>query len=605
MNSYSPKSADRPSRLSAGLAYGIVALATFVLGALVFRRVQTFHNETFDLAFYARIAWGMSRGDYYEPMLDTSVRGLHLAWVLIPLGWIGRVVGTVPTLLVAQTLAFGATGGLLVRAARRKVGPWAGVVFALAWCAYPNLAHVFTFEFHPGNLALPFFVWALDAIDRERVKPAIAAMTLALLCREDLALVLVPLACLGAYAARGDRKTLGAYGVAAAGFVAYFSYFLFVLQPAHAPRNGSLALHFGPWGSSAGEMLRFVVTHPGAVAEHLASGHRYAYPLAIVVPLAVLPALLGGRWLLPVLPIVAVNLLSHFPGTAGIESHYLTPAVPFLVFAAIEGLSRLGFSPMWWAPVVISSLGATVWFGAYPFSIPFEKSRFIRDARADAASAIVRAIPPRATVQVPYALLPHVAERPIVRRAPPPDLATDVVVLDAWHRTRYLHDEHLIRTIEEPVTRDWLAKPRRKLARAEGDFLMFVRGNPREGIGARRALVGRAEPESGETLTRCLGLLGSRLDGRELVLDFVAREACASDLAMRLGTGDRPVRVDLLFGGLFSPAHFERGDKLSSRHAMTAAEIADYRAGAFRIGLIRQSGARPDEWDRNSVPLTP
>ena len=62
--------------VSQGVLFALLGIARHV----------TFHNETFDLAFYTRIAWGLVRNDFWEPLVDAHVYGLHLSPVLVPLG---------------------------------------------------------------------------------------------------------------------------------------------------------------------------------------------------------------------------------------------------------------------------------------------------------------------------------------------------------------------------------------------------------------------------------------------------------------------------------------------------------------------------------------
>src|SRR4051812_43397624 len=68
-------------------------------------RYRTFHNRTFDLALYARQAWGLVHGDFWDPIVDSHFLGTHVALVLWPLGSLGRYFGVVPVLIVAQALA--------------------------------------------------------------------------------------------------------------------------------------------------------------------------------------------------------------------------------------------------------------------------------------------------------------------------------------------------------------------------------------------------------------------------------------------------------------------------------------------------------------------
>jgi hypothetical protein len=55
--------------------------------------------------------------------------------------------------------------------------------------------------------------------------------------------------------------------------------------------------------------------------------------------------------------------------------------------------------------------------------------------------------------------------------------------------------------------------------------------------------------------------------------------------------------VDLVADGLLSPAHFERGDRIRSVHAIEPRELEP----ALRIGAVRSSGARPEHEDPMSV----
>jgi hypothetical protein len=175
-------------------------------------------------------------------------------------------------------------------------------------------------------------------------------------------------------------------------------------------------------------------------------------------------------------------------------------------------------------------------------------------------------------------------------------------VLDVSHRRRFAHSEDLLRTIEEPVTRAWLARADHQLLVASGDLLLLRRGRPSRAGLVRRYLAGVAPAASGTKLCACLAVRGARLHARSLVLELVASGACPSDLALRIETTERPSRVDLPFDGLLSPAQLMAGDWLRSRHLLSDDE---HRAvaldGQVRIGALRASGARPEPSDPISV----
>ncbi len=116
------------------------------------------------------------------------VLGLHASPVLVPLGWLGMLVGTVPVLLLALTLSAGLAAQRLAQMGARTLGPW-GALAGLAFALHPNLSHVLSYEFHPGTLALGPLVWTLDALDRRDARGLLWATVAVLLCREDLAAI--------------------------------------------------------------------------------------------------------------------------------------------------------------------------------------------------------------------------------------------------------------------------------------------------------------------------------------------------------------------------------------------------------------------------------
>jgi hypothetical protein len=297
-------------------------------------------------------------------------------------------------------------------------------------------------------------------------------------------------------------------------------------------------------------------------------------------------------------------VLSDWSTSTDLASHYLTPAVPALVAGAIVGLERIVSTRRQTAPLVAFA-GSIVAFhivaGGSPASLDFDRASYVSDRRAIAAARIVAAIPEDATIQVPYALMPHLAARPKLGPPPPPERNADFVAFDAWHRARYRHRETLLRTSEEPPLRAWLAREDHALVAAEGDYLLLERGRPpREGVGMR-ARIGEADPASGRRLSACLHLLSAELDRARLTLELVATGPCPSDLAIRIGRGYRPRRVDLLFDGLLSPAHLARGDRLRSVHEVRPNEYGRWSREGVRIGLLRSSGARPEHEDPMAI----
>lgn len=584
-----------------------LALAQGTLFALLgLARYATFHNQTFDLAFYVRMAWGLVHTDYWEPMVDAHFYGLHLSPILLPLGALGELTAFAPVLIVAQAAALALATFPLARIGARHLGSSGAILAAVLWLLYPNLGHVAGYEAHPGTMAALPLAWTAVALDDGSRRALILGALGALACREDLALVVVLAALVYGLRHRASWRVGAVVGAAS---LAYALFFFLYLQPAHAPPTGSLELHFGSFGDSLPEVAAYPLSHPGALLSHLGATERLLYLPKLFAPLAFL-VLLRPRWLVPTIPILAINLVSEWPTTTDLDVHYLTPALPFLIAGAVDGAAvAQRWVPRFVVPAlaVLAVLIGHAVAGGTPLSLDYPRGAFTADHRTAGARAIVARIEADAHVQAPYALLPHLAARETLHRASSPEANADYVVLDAAHRRAYAGDEDLIRTVEEPPVRDWMARDDHRLVLAAGDYYLLERGHhPRDGLGGL-AIGGRVDPESGVALCDCLALRDATVEGDRLTLRFVAREPCPSDLAIRIGTADRPRRVDLLFGGWLSPAHLRRGDLAVSAHRLAPRERAAIVARGLRVGAIRQSGARPrpDDPDSIAAPLSP
>ncbi|MFI5308302.1 MAG: DUF2079 domain-containing protein [Polyangiales bacterium] len=593
------QSRNRLAHAAVGAAMLVFALLT---SWLALARYAAVHNRTYDLALYARVAWGLAHFDAWDPIVGGGPFGGHSSFVLLPLGALGALLGTVPVLLVAQAIAIALSAWPIALIGSRRLGVIGGPLAACAFLLYPNLGHVASYEFHPGTLAILPLCWAMHALDREQPRALAACCAAALACRASIAPQTLMLGLL----ALSGPSLLRAMGVRIALLsAAYFALSVALLESA-IPHGaaGSLAQHFGIWGGSPFGVLVALARTPAVVLAHFAAPQRASYLLRVLAPLAFLP-LLRPRLLLVAAPPLALNLVSAFPTAVNIDSHYLTTAVPAFAAGAIEALAALltrlqsarparalCVAAFWFASVLGSILA-----GGLPWSRDFEVADFRGDELTRSGREVLAVVGDTASVQAPDALLPHFAERHLLARQPPPERVTDFVVLDIAHRARFAQKEDLLRTTEEPLVRSWLARPDHGLAYADRRFVVLRRGQrPRAGL-VTRYFAGFAPPDSGIALTDCLAVRGADIEGKRLWIELVARGPCPSDLALRLGVGHKPLRVDLLFDGLLSPGHLARGDLLRSPHLLSDTERTALLHRSLVVGALRASGAPPHHWD--------
>ncbi len=608
----------------------VALVATLAFAFLALRRYATFHNETFDLAFYARIVWGLGHGDRYQPLTNSDLWGLHASPILYVLGTLGRALPIIPLMLVVQAASVCAAGIPLSRIAARRVGhPHAADVTIVAWLLYPTVASLATYEFHPSALALFPLAQAVDWLDRRQFPRAAVALVVAALCREDAALVAGFAGLAFALRTQAPRKQrvagLAAFGVG----TAWFAYYFLVIAPRHLPHTGSLDLHFGHLARSPSGLLVAVLRHPIETARTLATPIKLLYAPRMLAPLAFL-SLLAPRWLLPAVVPLAINVLSRFPSAPEIASHYSALAVPFVFASAAHGAGRLAaLRPgalnrnvmIAGAAVAVGTLLAQHRAGATPLSRRWDTSVFRRDARASDLERLLRDVPRDESVVAPDYVLPHVAERPLIQRVAAWTRQFEWVIVPVGHRQRFGTTQHVWRSTEEVLVRNALNNPGYGLQSVFGTHLLFHRG-----ASLRAYATGRYvdfEPEEGIRSDHLdagahvfIAGWGLRAEGAGSVLTllFSPRVELPFDMGLEAGygpmrpSGDRqdPAQIVSLlpFDGLFSPARVRVGEVARTRMYLPAPPDVVLRDG-LRVGTRRIDGSRLDPDGPHWVQLGP
>lgn len=604
----------------------LALLAAAAFAFLALRRFATFHNETFDLAFYARMVWGLGRGDLYHPITNSYFWGLHASPILFPLGLFARWfrLPVVPLLLVLQAAAVAAAGIPLARLAARRTGhPLAADVTLWAYLLYPTISTVATYEFHPSALALFPLALSLDFFDRASIRRGLFSLAVAVSCREDVALI-AALAGLALALQREHRKiglTVFAVGVV------YFTLYFFVIAPKYLPRYGSLDLHFGYLGGSPSAVARTLFFHPMDTLRAVITPAKILYIPRSLLPVAFL-SLLSPRWLLPALVPWAINFLSAFPTAVQIQSHYSVLAVPFLFVSAVHGAAGLATSArrsperylvLAGFAVALGTLHMHRRAGATPLSRRWNTAVFRRDSRSDDLRVLLPLVPASASIAAPDYVLPHVAERNLFDRVPW-RRGYQYVLLSTEYRSRFGFTQELWRSTEEALVRNTLAGRRYGLYAVSGRHLLFRRNwpvrwyargryvefQPREGVVSHHLDVGPSLAIAGYGLRPTPG-------GSTVTLLLVARRRWPHDLGLELGWGPMHPHGDRLdpahivaalpFDGLFSPVHVRVGEVVCTEIPLPVPTDA-LRTTEVYFGARRIDGSRLDPESRHWTLLS-
>jgi uncharacterized membrane protein len=413
-----------PTRAVRLLAILIVAWI-IIMAAFALARHNRLNSSAYDLAIYSQAVWNTSQGRPFASSFEVeNLLGDHVQLILLLLApgyWLWPDAGV---LLVAQAIVLGLAAIPIYRLAGRAFpsSPYLPLAFALAYLLYPAVGFINRYDFHAIAFTIPILLFTLDALESGRPRLATALVLLALACNEEVGLTIFAL---GLYLALIKKQVRLGAAWAVLG-LAWSLIALFVVIPAFRTGADDATVRYLWLGEDLPAIIRTVLTRPFYVLQHqLGDPLRQQFLFRLLLPVAFL-SLLSPTLLAVGLPCLAYNLLSETHSQSSIYFHYISPLIPFIFAAAIQGALRL----QGWlagrslpAPAVILTgllLGTTAaWLLDNPFTTPVDEPHFpvyALEQRPDqAAFAQAKALlPPAASVSTTMAYASHVASRPIL-----------------------------------------------------------------------------------------------------------------------------------------------------------------------------------------------
>lgn len=318
-----------------------------------------------DSVMYEEHLWNVLHGKGFRSYLDPGlflgehIQLIHLALLPLYAIWPSHLL-----LELFESLVLAAGAIPVFWMARRWSGSSrAGVCLAVAYLLYSPLQFldiaIDLKTFRPICFGLTAVLFALDQLERGRIKTTVALFVVALLAKEDFPLILAPLGCwiaaqpflnngrtdeagplLPEFMTSRKKALQCGIGLAVAS-VGYLLLVMRVLIPFF--REGAdphYARYFGKFGNSMGEIILGMLSQPSLVIEELVTVSSVSYLLALLLPLAFLPLLSPARFgvAVPILGLLCLNeIVKSDPQP---HHHFHAPVVPVLFWAAAHSLTK-------------------------------------------------------------------------------------------------------------------------------------------------------------------------------------------------------------------------------------------------------------------------
>jgi uncharacterized membrane protein len=419
------------------LMYGGTFLWGLLFATFAALEQHFFLLRRYDLGNFTQAVWSTAHGRFLQVTEVSGAEvirlGIHVDPIivgLVPLWWIWS---SPDLLLVVQVSALAAGALPLYWLGRKHLQSTRdAALVSAAYLVSPALEWNALHEFDAVTLSVPLLLLCVWFLDEDRPWAFGAAAMLAVLCQEQIGLIV---ACLGAIYGWRTRRLAPAAVIVVLGLAVTLVDFRVILPhfSGGSPYSGRLM----GVGGSPGGVFDTALNHPLRILDRVSEWHRLVGLGLLIVP--VLGLCFRSAVMLAAVPQLALVLLSARIDDAVPWSQNILPSIPFIFAGTIYALAKSRRRKLRGWHILVASIACAALIGPLdPYLLPSVSLRHVR-----AESQAVTLVPPSASVSVTNHLGAHLATRRYLYVFPVIDKATWIIV---DRRDPYLPDMRRLRS---------------------------------------------------------------------------------------------------------------------------------------------------------------
>ncbi|PWB53603.1 MAG: hypothetical protein C3F13_09345 [Anaerolineales bacterium] len=319
--------------------YAGIIIFGLLLGVLSSQIYHGYNNSMFDLGNMAQSIWSVFHGRPLEFTINNgqlSRLGLHVELIYLLISPIYAIYPQPPTLLFFQSFLFAIGAIPVYQIAIRNINrPAYALAFVFMYLLYPVAQTAVLFDFHGDTLAMPILLFALNSLEQQRWKAYALFIILALCCKFYVSVPVFFLGLVIIYNNRKGPRVNKIVGILTALVAISWGILTFLfIRPFFSPGEGfTLSSSVSPFGYVTyyfSELINGLVN---------SSAQRIGVLFLILAPVIWLSCH-SLIWLIPAAVTAVPSLLSNGIQYTYLFHHYAL-AVPFLIYSAVKGVSKL------------------------------------------------------------------------------------------------------------------------------------------------------------------------------------------------------------------------------------------------------------------------
>lgn len=395
-----------------GLAFAVFLL----LAVLSSARVAAYHAGVLDLDIQDQVIWNTAHGrPFASTVLKENSNHLaeHLAFSLTPFAALYAVAPDTRLLVIAQALALaGSSLAVYLYARRRLNSDLHALVIQLSYLAMPLLAVIAFDDFHPVALAAVPLAFGAYLLFVNLRAPGLALLALAVLAEEEAALPAIGLGLVLVW--RGSRKLGLVLSCVAALYLLAATQIVLPAFQAHTAGNGDTNRTLAHFGQARGDLSTLLYRFR---SERLWDASTW-----LVIPSGG-TALLSPVGLFPALPTFSALMVQDEDLGNRYRMHWAAVMLPFIGFAAADGVRRLSRTPLArYGGVGLVAAGTLVSYAMHsplPGSAIFDLESFEAGAHQRDIAQALRLVPTDSPILASGSIVAYLNHRPQIYVYPP------------------------------------------------------------------------------------------------------------------------------------------------------------------------------------------
>lgn len=329
------------------LSQGVLIFACFIYASNLFIQLSKFLSYKYyvDFAVHLEVIWKLTNGlsgaipfSSVEANLygSTNWFGTHFAPILylfaVPFYFLPRP----EILIVLQTLLIGSAALPLYWYAKEKSNSEASALFiTCAFLLYPTLNYITIYDFEYLRFSIPALMFTFYFLYKGKRLLYLLFLVLSLLIREEVSLVTFMLGIYSFFIMR--KRKLGL--ITSMVSIAYFGAVIGYVMP--SMRSGGYLVYssyFIHLGNTPLEILWTLIIHPIYILKLFLELTKIANFILFNLPVLFLS--IFSPIFIIILPNFFISFLSKTISVYSIFLYYLSPSIPFIFIAAIDGIKN-------------------------------------------------------------------------------------------------------------------------------------------------------------------------------------------------------------------------------------------------------------------------